>query len=465
MINRKRIRTLISGIICVSAFIFQVNSIQVKAAEYWPDSVNVESESAMVMELETGTILYEKNADEIHYPASITKIMTALVVLENSDLDEVVTFSPDAVYKNEGDTSHIARDVNEEMTIEQCLYGMMLESANECAWAMGEHVAGDMDSFVSMMNKKADELGCTNTHFNNPNGLPDEQHYTSAHDMALISRAAFQIPKFAEICGTKKYTIPPTNKHSEPTYLNNHHNMLSYYTTRNYIYDNCLGGKTGYTVDAGSTLVTYAKKDGMTLVCVVMKVKSPGQYLDTRNLFDYCFDNFSIYNVSEHASISDTDISKTGKLSESIDLIKIDKSGIVVLPKTASFLDAESRVESYSDPDDSSVVGKIQYTYAGKNVGGADLVFSRIDNISFPFDNLPVEKGGSGKQYVQVDYLKIALVIVAIVLVIMLILFIRSKETEILKIRHRISMRHPKKIKSDLPTINRQIGKKRKRRR
>ena len=139
----------------------------------------------------------KKNADTSHYPASITKVMTALLALENCDLDEIVTFSEEAVYGNEGDTSHIAREVGEEMTLENCLYGMMLESANECAWAIGEHVGGgSMDKFVEMMNAKAKELGCTGTHFANPNGLPNPDHYVTARDMALIARAAYQYPEF-----------------------------------------------------------------------------------------------------------------------------------------------------------------------------------------------------------------------------------------------------------------------------
>ena len=186
------------------AFLFLSNSLLmaksniVQAADYWPNSVGVTAESAIIMEQETGTILYSKNMDDEHFPASITKIMTALIVLENCDLDETVVFSADAVYGTELGSSSIARDVNEEMTVEQTLYGMMLESANECAYALGEHVAGDIPSFVDMMNAKAKELGCTHTHFNNTNGLPDDEHYTSAHDMALIARAAYAIPKFAD---------------------------------------------------------------------------------------------------------------------------------------------------------------------------------------------------------------------------------------------------------------------------
>ena len=348
---KKLITKLIVLILTINT-ITSVNTITVEAADYWPNGIDVTAESAIIMEQETGTILYSKNVDDVHYPASITKIMTALLVLENCDLDEIVTFSADAVYGTELGSSSIARDVGEEMTVEQTLYGMMLESANECAYALGEHVAGDIPTFVDMMNAKAKELGCKNTHFNNTNGLPDEEHYTSAYDMALIARAAFAIPKFAEIVGTKNYTIPPTNKHSDPTPLNNHHQMLHYYKTNKYLYEYCLGGKTGYTTVAGATLVTYAKKDGMTLICVVMKDTTAEQYNDTTNLFEYCFDNFSKYAVSDFASISEDDTDVTGILSENSELIKVDEDGLVVIPKTASILDITSSVEPYTDEDD-----------------------------------------------------------------------------------------------------------------
>ena len=150
----------------------------VSASEYWPEPPEIESMSAIVMELSTGTILYEKATQQDYYPASITKIMTTLIALENSDLNEVVTFSDNAIDSTSG--SGIARDYGEQMSMEYCLYGVMLASANECAAAVAEHIGGTIENFVAMMNKKAAELGCVNTHFNNPHGLPDENHYTCA---------------------------------------------------------------------------------------------------------------------------------------------------------------------------------------------------------------------------------------------------------------------------------------------
>ena len=216
--------------------IFTGSMIPVQASEYWPQAPETASPCVMVMEMNTGAVLYEKNVDEVHYPASITKIMTTLIAIEKGKMDDIVTFSADAVYKNEGDTSHISRDLEEKMTLEQCLYGVMLESANECAYAVAEHIGGgDVSKFVDMMNEKAKELGCTNTHFNNTNGLPDEQHYTSTRDMLLIARAAYENEEFRKITGTKVYVIPPTNKHEDETTLHNHHNMLYPFRTAKYI--------------------------------------------------------------------------------------------------------------------------------------------------------------------------------------------------------------------------------------
>ena len=180
---------------------------EVKAADYWPEAPVVDSPSVILMEMNTGAVLYEKNSMEKNYPASITKILTTLIALENSELNEVVTFSDAAIDNTEG--SGIARDYGEQMSMEQCLYAVMLASANECAYAVAEHVGGTVGNFVDMMNRKAAELGCTSTHFSNPHGLFDENHYTSAHDMALIAKAAYENETFRIIIGTARYRFRP----------------------------------------------------------------------------------------------------------------------------------------------------------------------------------------------------------------------------------------------------------------
>ena len=175
----------------LAAILFIATPMSAKADVYWPEGPSIATPSAIVIEINSGAVLYEKNSDQVSYPASITKILTTLLALENSELDEVVTFSDDAINYNQGDTSHIARDYGEQMTMKECLYAVMLESANECAYAVAEHVGqklgGNYQTFIDLMNERAKELGCTNTHFTNANGLPDENHWTSARDMALIS--------------------------------------------------------------------------------------------------------------------------------------------------------------------------------------------------------------------------------------------------------------------------------------
>jgi len=349
----------------------------------WPTGPEVTADSAIVIEATTGTVLYEKNADAQHYPASITKIMTTLLALENSSLDEVVTFSADAVYKNEGDSSHIARDLDEQMTMEQCLYAVMLESANECAYAVAEHVGeGDYQAFVDLMNAKAEELGCTNTTFTNANGLPDEAHVTSYRDMALIAQAAIENSTFRQIIGTVQYTIPPTNKHTEETVLNNHHRMISPYKGTTYLYEYCIGGKTGYTVAAGNTLVTYAEKDGMLLICVVMQ--APSQYEDTTSLFEYCFANYAMYNVAENETrYGDTGISTVTLFSQVDPFAELDPDAQIILPATADFTDTEVEI-SYENVS-AGTVGTLVYSYGGKQVGTADVVTTGASAATYLF--------------------------------------------------------------------------------
>ena len=399
------------------------------AAKVWPTGIDISSDAMAVVEQKSGVTLLEKHSGKKKYPASITKIMTALVALENSTLNEKVIFSEDAVFLNEGDSSHISRDVGEKMTMEECLYGMMLESANECAWAIAEHVAGSEPKFVDMMNKRAKELGCKNTHFSNPNGLPDENHYTCANDMALIARAAFENRNFRTIIGTKSYTIPPTNTHASETPLNNHHAMLHNYKTDAYIYDGCLGGKTGYTDSAGYTLVTYAKRGGLSLVCVVLDAPSPDFYTDTIRLFDYCFSNFITYSASETGGLLRIAKKNAGSLLDASDMFLEDDNSVVALPKTASILDVEVRVlPSKSDKD--GVIGELAYSYGGHTIGSAKLRFAAMDGAyAYPFSNLK-EKKPWDDSYIYIDLKDIGIGLGAaagLAVLILLILFIAPR--------------------------------------
>ena len=247
--------------------------------EGWPQGPKIEGESAILVDMVTGAVLYSKNADKVQYPASITKIMTSLLAAEHLNMKDKIVMSQSAAY---GITISDSSSIYAMMAV-------MLQSANEMTLALAEETSGSVKKFVELMNLKAKQLGCTGTHFNNPNGLPDELHYTTASDMAKIARAAWYNPTFRKYTTTTYYEIPPTNKFAETRYLLNHHKMMKGNT---YAYEGVMGGKTGYTDAAGNTLVTYAKRGNMRLVSVVMKSIN-GAYADTAALLDYGFNNFT----------------------------------------------------------------------------------------------------------------------------------------------------------------------------
>ena len=375
--------------------------ISVRAAESdWPSEPELSASSAIVVEMNTGAILYEKNVHDQHYPASITKILTTLLGLEYCDPDETVTFSATAVYDNEGSTSNIARDLGEEMTVEQTLYAIMLESANECAWAIAEHVGdklgGGEPAFVDLMNERAAELGCTDTHFNNPNGLPDEEHYTSAYDMMLIAVEAYKNETFRTITGTKTYTIPPTNKHKDATPLNNHHKCLHTYRTSAYVNPYVVGGKTGFTEAANGTLVTYAAKDGMEICVVVMDVEDPLQFAETNTLIDYVFDNFSIYNISDNEESLQTGASRDmGLLNNNKGFITVDGDATLILPVGADLGEVGCHAEESTDGL------MVSYTYDDHKVGEAAVTKQTADPVETVFEQRAWENAQEGIVLIQ----------------------------------------------------------------
>lgn len=443
------------GLILLAGTI-STSPVEVHAEEYWPDGPSIDTPNAVVMEVNTGTVLYEKNSHEKHYPASITKILTTWLTVENCSLDETITFSEDAVYKNEGDTSHIWRDVGEQMTVEQTLYGVMLASANECAYASAEYVGqkmgGDYRTFIDMMNERAKELGCEDTHFNNANGLPDEEHITSAYDMGLIGCAAYKNESFRKIAGTEKYTIQPTNKHSEPTYLSNHHNLLHYYNTSKYINPYVTGGKTGYTRVAGSTLVTFAEKDGMTICVVVMNTKNPSHWIDTNKLIDYAFSNFKTFNISQNEESLKVDTPKAkGILNTYESFVTLDENAYIVLPKSAEFSDA--KFDKGSEANDKSIA-KVKYTYMDREVGSVEIVASGATAKVDYFDDNSAALAAQ-ENVIKVKLIYVVLGIVAIIVLVVLIICAKKLIDNFYVIRHNMEMRKSRrerfKEKKDKP--------------
>ena len=264
----------------------------------WPLAPDINAECAVLMEAGSGTILYDKNMHQRMYPASTTKILTCLLAVENSALNETVSFSYQAVHSVPADGSSIGMDAGESLPMEQCIYGILVGSANEAANAVAEHVAGSIPAFVQKMNEKAKELGCRDSHFMNPNGLHNPDHYTSCYDLATIGRAFFSNDFLCRAANIPRYHFTPSAHQPDDFYLNNKNQLV----TGQVKCEGIVGGKTGYTSQAGETLVSCAERNGMKLICVVMKDGSPDQFLDSAKLFEYGFRNFTKTDLKENPS-------------------------------------------------------------------------------------------------------------------------------------------------------------------
>lgn len=245
----------------------------------------VAAEGAVLLNANTGQIIFEKNARTPFYPASITKVMTALLTVENCNLSDVVTFSRTATTNLESGAVTISLTEGDQLTVKDSLYALLLKSANEVANGLAEHMGGTIDNFANMMNVRAAQLGCTGTHFANPNGLNNATHLTTPYDMALIARAAYANPVISQISTTTAYQMPATKLGAAKT-ITMGHKML--YPTDSRYYPGMVGGKTGYTSKAGNTLVTCVEQNGVRLVVVVMKAGGT-HYTDTKALLDYGF--------------------------------------------------------------------------------------------------------------------------------------------------------------------------------
>lgn len=259
--------------------------------------LNLSGESAILMDYDTLEILYEKNSHLKLYPASTTKTMTAILAMELGNLNDVIRVDEEVIHLTKG--SHIALDYDEEMTLEDLLHALLIQSANDAALAIGKYVSGSVDGFVELMNEKAVELGALNTHFVNPNGLHNDEHVSTAYDMALIGKYAMEKDLFRSIAIKPTYEIGPTNKKTESRHLRSTNLFMLGNDNINYEgrtvpikMDGVLGGKTGYTPQAQNCLITVTERDNRRLITVVLKSNGKEVYADTHKLINYGLDNF-----------------------------------------------------------------------------------------------------------------------------------------------------------------------------
>ncbi|MBO4838186.1 MAG: D-alanyl-D-alanine carboxypeptidase [Lachnospiraceae bacterium] len=431
--KRRRLLSFLLGFLLLAGALLPVAQaanapIRLADAMALPEAPEIQAEFAILMELKSGTILYEKNARERAYPASTTKILTALLTMENCQLEDSVTFSFRATHEIPPDSSTIARTEGEVMTVEECLYGMMVSSANEVAQALGEHISGSLESFAALMTLRAYELGAVNSHFANAHGYYDPEHYTCAYDLALIMREAMQYDVLKTIMGTERWEIPPTNKHAETTYLRMKHPLLSNAEEMKYPY--AVAGKTGYTPEAGNTLVTYAKQGDLDLICVVMRdpnSKATGE--DSVALFNYGFQNFQCLSLSSAESIHQN---KEDDFLDD-DLLRLTGSSDAwcTLPAGMSLSDLRSEVILMGGTEEDSALAARIYYLGDQEVGRIRLSAVPIEERIRLEPVVRVEP--SRKEILRRVYLGLPLIywiligggVVVLVILLLIVLFIR----------------------------------------
>lgn len=374
----KRLRRLLISLM-ITALMAAGMPMTAFAKPDWPSDTGIESEAGIVMDADSGAVLFGQNIHVQKAPASITKILTALVVIENSSLDDTVTFSHDAVYNVEdGSGNKNAIEEGDTLSVRDCLYLLLMRSSNQAANALAEHVGGSRDGFVKMMNEKTAELGCENSHFANPSGLNDDTQLTSVYDMALIASAAYKNDTLLTISKDKSYRLPATKNNPDGVTIQPEHKLLITTDTEspNY-YPYAVAGKTGYTSIAGQTLVTYAIKDDRRQIAVTMKSTQATHYQDTIALLDFGFLRFKNVNISENetAYTSGDQPVQIGDNSYQPSDLSMDTSAVITIPKDASFADAEKTVVT-DLPEDApqGAVALLSYKYNDRKIGQVYLI-------------------------------------------------------------------------------------------
>ena len=331
------------------------SAISTNAISGWPQGPEITSTAAVVMENSTNTILYAKNMDQTLYPGSAVKIMTILMALENSSPQDQVTMTETGVSGATDGGANIAAQLGEVFTMEQCLYAIMLASANDIAMQVAEHISGSIEAFAEKMNARAQELGCTNTVFTNPTGLTDENQRITAHDMALIMQAALNNSTFRTIASAASYTIPATNVSGGERVLTNNFALLN--ASDASYYQGCLGGKEGYTDASASTLTCAAERNGMTLIAVVLQGASGQTAPEAITIMDYGFGNFQKLTLGEND-------------------FNLASGGEVIVPAGAG----EDSLTTEDTPADNQI--NRQYLFSGTPVGTAVMLATQEQDNS-----------------------------------------------------------------------------------
>lgn len=357
MKHKKIVITIVTAILII---------INIPSVFAQTNEINLDAKSAILIDNRTNKTLFEKNTHQKMYPASTTKIVTAILVLENSSLDTSVTASYNAVMSIPEGYSEADIQIGEVLTVEQLLELLLIPSANDAANVLAEHIGGSIESFVSMMNTKIHELGLKNTNFTNTYGLHDENHYTTAYDLAKIMQYCIKNESFRKIAGKASCAIPATNMH-EPRLYQSTNELIN--PSSQFYYSNLTSGKTGFTTKAGECLVSCSYKDNLELICVVLGCSkdSNNRFIDSKKLYNYGYNNYSIKNIVNENDIGTT-IQVENATTETQNLDLLVKETIPALVKNSKEeLQPEITLNDVivAPITEGTVLGKITYTIEG----------------------------------------------------------------------------------------------------
>ncbi len=354
----------------------------------------IQAEGAILIDAKTGKILFEKNAHTPYYPASITKLMTTLLTIEALKPTQTITISEDAIHSIDAQSSSIGMRVGEQITVDQALRALLLMSDNHIANALAEAISSSTDAFAAQMTQKAQALGTTHTHFTNPHGLHDENHYTTAYDMALIVSALYDNPYFLEIMSEPVFEIPPTNKSSVARPLSQEHGLMNERRNSVLYRSDVIGGKTGFTNEARHTLVTVARQGDIDLIAVILKSEKSTLYDDTNALLDYGFNAYQTIDLHDTSSVL-TSLPvytiKSGELFEAAQAdIAVFSDQSLLINKSIALTDISTNLHlpEYLDLgiQESGTVGTIDYIYDNEIIASNDLVIQNLTYQPAPFE-------------------------------------------------------------------------------
>ncbi|MGF7056474.1 D-alanyl-D-alanine carboxypeptidase family protein [Brassicibacter mesophilus] len=367
-------------------FIISISTIS------YADTPEISADSAILIDAKTGVVLFEKNANQKMFPASTTKILTAIIAIENGNLDQKVIVDDKTPYGIDG--SHIALEPGEILTMDQLIHALLIESANDAAIVIAKHISGSVEEFAKLMNNKAKEIGAKNSNFVNPNGLPNENHTTTAYDLAAIARYAMKNPKFREIVSSYTYTIPPTNIKTESRPLKSANRLLYSSETINVNgenvkikYEGANGIKTGYTVAAQQCLVSSATRNGQSYISVVLHAVGTNVYIDTHKLLNYGFDNFTNMNIAFGNEFIRNVVVENGDIPIATGIVGQNLYAIVPKGRENDIKKKIILPDKIKAPvTKGQVLGKIEYTLDNKAIGTANIVSAMEVNQRAVYD-------------------------------------------------------------------------------